>query len=217
MNRCEAMKNRIESRDWITTELPPPFLFERWAEPYRLPTTAEPAQGRRTKPAAGVDKENHRTKVALTGLFMSLVMLFGTRRQRRKRDALKLNAIDLALLGVATHRMGRLVAYDVIAEPLRAPFATTVPDGTGAGKTTVARGQGTRQAVGELLTCPICAGTWVAAILVYGLQILPRPTRILVTIMGVTGIAEILNAGVEALSWFGLVERKELGSRMRKE
>jgi hypothetical protein len=37
------------------------------------------------------------------------------------------------------------------------------------------------------------------------------------TIMGVTGIAEILNAGVEALSWFGLVERKELGSRIRKE
>jgi hypothetical protein len=211
------MNNRTENRDWITTELPPPFLFERWAAPYRLPTTAEPAQGRRAKLAPGIDKENQRTKMALTGLFMSLVMLFGTRRRRPKQDSLNLNAVDLALLGVATHRMGRLVAYDVIAEPLRSPFATTVPDSTGAGKTTVARGGGVRQAVGELLTCPICAGTWIAAVLVYGLQILPRPTRMLMTIMGVTGIAEILNAGVEALSWFGLVERKELGSRIRKE
>jgi hypothetical protein len=211
------MNNIPETRDWITTKLPPPFLFERWATPYRLPTTAEPAQGRRTKPTTGVDKENQRTKLALTGLFMSLVMLFGSRRQQRKQDALNLKAADLALLGVATHRLGRLVAYDLIAEPLRSPFATTVPDSTGAGKTTVARGHGIRQAIGELLTCPICAGTWIAALLVYGLQILPRPTRILVTIMGVTGLAEILNAGVEALSWFGLVERKELGTRIRKE
>jgi hypothetical protein len=211
------MNNRPETQDWITTELPAPFLFERWETPNRLPTTAELAQGRRTQPAAQVDVDNQKTKMALTGLFMSLVMLFGSRRQPRKQDSLDLKAIELALLGVATHRLGRLVAFDVIAEPLRAPFATTVPDATGAGKTTVARGSGVRQAIGELLTCPICAGTWIAAILVYGLQILPRPTRILVTIMGVTGLAEILNAAVEALSWFGLVERKELGARIRKE
>jgi hypothetical protein len=211
------MNNRPETQDWITTELPAPFLFERWATPNRLPTTAELAQGRRTKPAAQVDADNQKTKMALTGLFMSLVMLFGSRRKPRKQDSLDLKAAELALLGVATHRLGRLVAYDLIAEPLRAPFATTVPDATGAGKTTVARGSGVRQAIGELLTCPICAGTWIAAILVYGLQILPRPTRILVTIMGVTGLAEILNAAVEALSWFGLVERKELGARIRKE
>jgi hypothetical protein len=211
------MNNRVETQDWITTELPAPFLFERWESRYRLPKTAGLAQGRRIQPAAQVDVDNQKTKMALTGLFMSLVMLFGSRRKPRKQDSLDLRAVDLALLGVATHRLGRLVAYDVIAEPLRAPFATTVPDATGAGKTTVARGNGARQAIGELLTCPICAGTWIAAALVYGLQILPRPTRILITIMGVTGIAEILNAAVEALSWFGLVERKELGTRIRKE
>jgi hypothetical protein len=210
------MNERVERRDWITTELPAPFLFERWATPYRLPTTAEPAQGRRTNPIAVVDKEDQRAKVALTGLFMSLVMLFGWRRNGRKPDSLNFKAADLALLGVATHRLGRLVAYDLIAEPLRAPFATTVPDSTCAGKTTTARGHGMRQAIGQLMTCPICAGTWIAAILVYGLQIVPKPTRIFVTIMGVTGIAELLNAAVEAMSWFGLVERKELGSRNRK-
>jgi hypothetical protein len=180
---------------------------------------AQPAQGKSTVAKGNYDSQDYATKLALSGLFLSLVMAFGWRMPatKKKDKALKLKATDLALLGVATHRLGRLVAYDKIAEPFRLPFAETVPDSLGAGKTTTARGEGIRRALGELITCPICAGTWIAAGLVYGLHLLPNPTRLLITIMGVTGIAEMLNALVEALSWFGLVERKEFGTRQKKE
>jgi len=55
--------------------------------------------------------------------------------------------------------------------------------------------------IGELIACPICSGTWIAAALVYGLHLLPGPTRILMTIMSTTGAAELMNAASAALSW----------------
>ena len=72
--------------------------------------------------------------------------------------------------------------------------------------------RGADQVLGELLVCPICAGTWIAAGLVYGLQILPGPTRMLITIMSAIGLAEVLHAATEAMSWFGDVERHTVGS-----
>ena len=46
---------------------------------------------------------------------------------------------------------------------------------------------------------------------VYGLRIAPLPTRVLLTILGATGLAELLNAATEALSWTGQVARKQAG------
>lgn len=149
--------------------------------------------------------------LTLTGLFLSLFAAFSLHKQR-KGEALPLRPFDLALLGFATYRLGRLAAYDKVTEPLRRPFTETKPDPTGAGKTVVPKGAGARRALGELISCPICAGTWISATLVYGLGLIPNPTRIFLAIMSTIGLAELLNAATEALQWTGQAERKQAGS-----
>jgi hypothetical protein len=54
--------------------------------------------------------------------------------------------------------------------------------------------------------------TWVASGLVYGLRFAPGPTRLVAAILGVFGLAEMLNAATEALSWSGQAARKQSGS-----
>lgn len=122
---------------------------------------------------------------------------------------------DLALLGLATIRLGRLVAFSQVMEPLRAPFAETVPDESGAGESVIARGTGVRQAIGQMITCPICAGTWVAAGLTYGLYAFPDPTRLFLFMTGGIGIAELLHACIEALSWWGSRTRAQTGEILK--
>ena len=153
--------------------------------------------------------ERRSTYVALIGLFLSLFATFSTRVMRGSGE---LKPLDVALLGVATFRAGRMVAYDQVLGPVREPFTETQPDESGAGDTTVPEGRGAQRALGELLSCPICAGTWVAAILTYGLHLLPGPTRVLLTILSAAGAAELLGATTEALSWGGAVARRRVGA-----
>jgi len=75
----------------------------------------------------------------------------------------------------------------------------------------VAEGDGAKRAIGELISCPICTGTWIAALLTYGLYLAPGPTRVLLTILGASGAAELLNASAEVLTWTGQAARKEAG------
>jgi hypothetical protein len=155
--------------------------------------------------------EERATYLTLIGLFLSLFTAFLLRGKQTHKH-LKLRPFDLALLGIATYRLGRLAAFDKVTEPLRRPFTATKPDPSGAGETVVPRGFGVRRALGELISCPICAGTWIAALLVYGLGFAPRATRAFLAIMSSIGIAELLNAATEALQWTGEAERKEVGS-----
>jgi hypothetical protein len=148
----------------------------------------------------------------LSGLFISLFAAFVARDQQNQEHT-RIRPFDLMLLGIATYRLGRLIAYDKIAETYRKPFTQTVEDSSGMGKTVVPKKQisGFARAIGELVSCPICAGTWVAAGLTYGLYLFPRPTRIFLTMMSSVGIAELLNAATEALKWTGRAEREESG------
>ena len=154
--------------------------------------------------------ENRATKLSLTGIFLAIMAAFSARISRR--EAPELRPFDLVLLGLSTYRTGRLVAFERVTAPLREPFTETKPDDSGAGEVVVARGAGTRRVLGELVSCPVCVGTWVAAGLVYGLHLAPRPTRVYLAVMGTTGAAELLNCSAEALSWLGRAARKEAGS-----
>ena len=146
-------------------------------------------------------------KLTLAGVFLVGVGAFSLVLQRRD-EHVQVAPLDLVMLGLATYRSGRLVAYERVAAPLRAPVTTTVPDGSGAGETVVAAGDGWRWAVGELISCPVCIGTWVAAGLVYGLHLAPRPTRVYLVIMSATGVAQLLSETTEALTWSSRSARK---------
>lgn len=122
------------------------------------------------------------------GLFAATAKLSG-----RKGRELELNALDVALLGISTFRAGRLIAFDSVTEPLRAPVTKQTGDGVQP------EGSGVQAAIGEMLSCPTCIGTWIAASLVLGLRLAPAPTRTFLAFMSASGVAEILDYVTEAL------------------
>src|SRR3954452_838357 len=90
----------------------------------------------------------------------------------------RFSAGDLALAGVATYRLARLIARDRVTSGLRAPF-TRFQDDAGHGEVDeAARGTGLQLAVGELLVCPNCVGQWVAGAFTAGFVAGPRTTRV---------------------------------------
>ncbi len=144
----------------------------------------------------------------LVGLFLALFGAFASRARDRGKP-FQLTPLDLVMLGLSTFRAGRLAAYDRVTEPFRDPFTETKPDEYGAGENVVAEGTGLRKAIGELVSCPTCVGTWVAAGLVYGLQIAPGPTRVFLAILSAAGLAEMLDSATETFTWTGKAARKQ--------
>lgn len=140
------------------------------------------------------------TKLTLADIFMGGLATF-TALLRHGEEEPEFRPLDLLVLGLATYRTGRLVAFERVAAPLREPVSKTVPDASGAGEAVVAAGTGWRWTLGELLSCPTCIGTWVATGLVYGMRLAPRPTKVFATIMGITGVAQLLSEATEALTW----------------
>lgn len=125
------------------------------------------------------------------GSFASLIV--AARRSRALPE--RLDVRDIALLGVATHKLTRIVSRDPIAIPLRAPF--TEYQGTdGAGQVKEQpRGPGLRRAIGSLLLCQYCVGPWVASVLTAGLVFLPRTTRLFTGVFAMVAISDFLHQG----------------------
>ncbi len=102
---------------------------------------------------------------------------------------------DLVLFAIATQKLSRVITKDKVTSALRAPF-TEVEGKGGAGEIEERpRGHGLRRAIGELLTCPFCLGTWIASGFIYGFIFTPRLTRTLASIFAVSGIADFLQQG----------------------
>ena len=149
--------------------------------------------------------------VVLSFTFVSIFAVFNLLFTQRRKDV-ELKPFELGMLGLSVYRLGRMVAYDRVMETYRSAFTKTVPDPSGAGETTEPKGRsGAQVALGELLSCPICSGTWIAAALVYALALVPRPARVFLYITSAIGLGELLNAVTEALSWFGQAARDEAG------
>jgi hypothetical protein len=149
--------------------------------------------------------------VTFVSLFLGLLGIFVS-RERKERQGFDPRPRDIVLIALATFRAGRVTAFERVTEPFRDPVTETVPDAYDVGEYVVAEGTGVRKAIGELVSCPICVGTWVASGLVYGLRVAPGPTRLVAAILGVSGLAEMLNAATEALSWGAQAARKQSGS-----
>jgi hypothetical protein len=155
--------------------------------------------------------EQRATYLTLTGTFLALFGAFALSQRNQKQEQ-ALRPFDLVLLGLATYRTGHLIVYDKVTGPLRAPFTKITDDASGVGKTVTSQSKpGIMRALGELLSCPICIGTWVAAGLVYGLALVPRITRPFLYMHSAVGIAELLHAAEEALKWTGQTERATSG------
>ncbi len=99
---------------------------------------------------------------------------------------------DVALGGVATYKVSRLLTKARITSFIRAPFVEH-EGAAGYGEVDESpRGHGIRHAVGELLVCPHCVSQWVGAGFFIGLVVAPRPTRLLGAIFAAKALADSL-------------------------
>ncbi len=128
------------------------------------------------------------------GLVGSLLAL----RARRHELPERLTLGDLLLVGVATHKLSRLIAKDKVTSFIRAPF-TQFQGPSGQGEVDERpRGQGVRLAVGELLVCPYCLAEWVATALTLGLVGAPRLTRTLSAVFVAHTVSDFLQVAYRA-------------------
>jgi hypothetical protein len=113
------------------------------------------------------------------------------------RDPYEHNALDLATLALATFKAARTLSGDEVTSFLREPFVEgRAHEG---GEEPIENG-GVRQAIGELVTCSRCIGTWVAAGLGATQIIAPRFGRLLTWTLGAAGLNDFLQAGFAAVT-----------------
>lgn len=94
---------------------------------------------------------------------------------------------DLVRVGLASYKVGRLVAKDEVTTWVRAPV-TRDEDAQEPER------EGMARALGELVTCPYCIGLWASAGLTAALAVRPRETRLVTTVFGAQAVADFLNA-----------------------
>jgi hypothetical protein len=122
---------------------------------------------------------------ALTAAFGAVLGGFLVLARRRLPERIAFG--DMARIGLASYKIGRLVAKDDVTSWVRAPV-------TRDAETSEPKPQGVERALGELVTCPYCVGVWAASGLSYALVLYPRQTRLITTIFGAQAVADFLNA-----------------------
>lgn len=137
---------------------------------------------------------------ALTATFATFAAGFSVWVQRSGRELPeRIDARDLALITVATHKASRMIAKDRVTSAVRAPFTQFQADGGPGEVEERPRGRGLRRAVGELLICPFCLSVWIGFALSAGLVVAPRPTRWAASVLAVVFGADVLQVAYKQL------------------
>jgi hypothetical protein len=113
------------------------------------------------------------------------------------RDREEHTTLDLVTLALATYKAARTLSRDEVTSFLREPF---VEGHAHEGGEDPLENGGMRQAIGELVTCSRCVGTWVAAGLGATQIVAPRFGRLLSWTLGAAGLNDFLQAGFVALT-----------------
>ena len=136
--------------------------------------------------------------MAAFGTYVGCLFLSG--RLLGRKLPKQIGAPDLALIGVATHKLSRIVTKDAVTSPLRAPFNTyTEPAGAGEVNEEVRVQHGIGHAMGELISCPFCFDVWIATSFVAGLVLAPKVTRMAAATFVTTSVADSLHFAYSAL------------------
>jgi hypothetical protein len=137
----------------------------------------------------------------LAGLFNLILAAFLLICRRTGRQIpQRMETRDIALLGVATHKLSMLIANDAITSPLRAPFTELQEKQSPKSVDEEPRGKGLRRSMGELVTCKFCLGTWLASFFTYGLVLFPAVTRLVASIFAIVAVSDHLHQTYKALT-----------------
>jgi hypothetical protein len=100
-------------------------------------------------------------------------------------------ALDLVALSAATFKASRTLSRERVGSFVREPFVEGVDEHPA--------GEGLQRAVGELVTCTRCVGTWTAAVLASTQMLTPRFGRALTWTLAAGAANDFLQAGFTAL------------------
>jgi Protein of unknown function (DUF1360) len=134
---------------------------------------------------------------AIMGTFAGGLAAAGALARALDRDPQCHTALDFAVLGAASFKAARTVSHDEVTSFIREPFVRGRAH-SGEGEEPVEGGL--EQAIGELVTCSRCAGTWVAAALAVTQIVAPRFGRLLTWSLGAAAANDFLQAAFEALT-----------------
>ena len=134
----------------------------------------------------------------ITGVFVAGLALSGGVARLLGRDPREQTWLDLAALSAATFKASRTIARDDVTSFLREPFVEGDPRDP-EDEHPVQTG-GMEQAIGELVTCSRCVGTWAAAGLATTQVLAPRFGRMLTWTLAGAGINDFLQAGFTVLT-----------------
>jgi hypothetical protein len=142
---------------------------------------------------------------ALSALFNGAIAggVLAARRSGRELPE-RIEARDVVLNGVATHKLSRLLAKEKITAFVRAPFTELEGRGGPAELEERARGEGWRRTVGELLICPYCLGMWISGGFNLGLVVAPRGTRFVASVLTGLTISDFLQIAYKVADKRGL-------------
>jgi hypothetical protein len=133
---------------------------------------------------------------AIMGTYFAGLAGAGLLARALGREAPDLGSLDLAVLGAATFKAARTISRDEVASFIREPF---VEGDAHAGAEDPVETGDLRQAIGELITCSRCVGTWIAAGLTTTQVVAPRFGRLLAWSLAAAGANDFLQAGFVAL------------------
>ena len=134
---------------------------------------------------------------AIMGTFVAGLGSAGLAARLLGRDPRDHSWLDFATLSAATFKAARTVARDEVTSFVREPFvAGHAHEG---GEDPLETGD-LRQAIGELVTCSRCVGTWAAAGLAVAQVLAPRFGRLLTWSLAAAGANDYLQAGFAALT-----------------
>jgi hypothetical protein len=104
--------------------------------------------------------------------------------------------LDLVALSAATFKASRTLSRERVGSFVRQPFVEGEAD---RGEEEQPAGEGLQRAIGELVTCTRCVGTWSAAGLAATQMLTPRFGRLLVWSLGASAANDFLQAAFTAL------------------
>src|SRR5215468_12197666 len=133
---------------------------------------------------------------AIMASFTGLLAAAGALGRLLDRDPQRQTALDFTVLAAASFKAARTLSHDELTSFIRQPF---VRGHAHSGGEEPVRG-GMEQAIGELVTCTRCIGTWAAAGLASTQILARRFGRLLTWSLGAAAINDFLQAGFTAVA-----------------
>src|SRR5947199_7631394 len=141
------------------------------------------------------ERPPYRSYAKIMGTFAGLLAAAGALGRLLDRDPQCKTSLDFAVLAAASFKAARTLSHDEVTSFMRQPF---VRGHAHSGGEEPVQG-GMEQAIGELVTCTRCIGTWTAAGLASTQILAPRFGRLLTWSLGAAAINDFLQAGFAAV------------------